>query len=474
MIALLVNCRHWTQARFAGAVPPLCLIGLSVCLASSCERIETEVVVEPERLERPNVLIVVWDAVRARNLSLYGYDRPTTPILERLGDSSAVFTRAHSQAPYTLPSVVSILTSMYPQNHGAYWKRVPGEQEFTKFLPEPGSLSTLPDELKAVGYVTAGIIGNPALSDAPFFEEAFDIYHMVPGWRNTLDVTEHGLDIIERLANTPWLLYLHYIDPHSPYTPPEPHLSLFASRGAGTRGIHQELTAFNRGMKSWTDEDVRRHTDLYDGELHFLDSELGRLLDKLRALQSLENTLIVITGDHGESLGEHDRWLHGTLYEECLHIPLVIRFPGGAHAGRFDVLAESIDIMPTALELLGRTHPSNTDGRALQQHISGSWDREISYAQYSRGALQSFLFSDSLKLIRDRQQGYAQIELFSLETDPSEAHDIADEDPELTSTLLESVDRWIENVSRSPGVVSGISNRDAETLDALRALGYVD
>ncbi|MEI2689170.1 MAG: sulfatase [Anaerolineae bacterium] len=321
-----------------------------------------------------NVLIYIVDALRADHLSCYGYGRATSPCIDALAvePGAARFTRAYSPATWTKPVAASILSGCYPPAHGVRSR----SDLFIRSVPR------LPELLQTAGYRTAAVstIGNVSsvLGFGIGFDHFVDLYKdpalvqerevsNTGAWKlyfeeDTTVVLPLAEDVNQRAirwladlpTSHPWFLFLWALDPHDPYYPP-PGFDRW--RDPGYTGRIDGSAESVRRVR--TPADVQRLLDLYDGEIAYVDQELGRLLDFLRASGQYDDTLIVVAGDHGEAFGEHGDFVHGHLaYEEVMHVPLIVKFPAGmaVAGGAVDALAQLTDIAPTVLDALGLGH----------------------------------------------------------------------------------------------------------------------
>ncbi len=333
--------------------------------------------VKPPR--KSNVVLLVVDTLRADRLSVYGYQHPTSPNLEALAKDAVVFEDPVAQAPWTKPSVASILTGLEPNQHQTL--------DFGDAL-DPRH-QTWAEVLTENGYETLGVVANPLLSETFQYNQGFKTYEVLDIWKNALAVTERGLNLMEkRDASKPFFLYLQPIDPHLPYTPPptyrdlsyqwhkiehgpgphHPLLSQFGSNGFRFLSGHlyrSQLAGKPATLPPETHELVQA---LYDGEVATSDAAVGVLVKWLKEHDLYDDTLIVITSDHGEEV--LDRGMLGhlhSLYQELLKVPLVIKFPDGRLAGtRHKQRVSQVDILPTVLDELGLPAPENIDGRPVQ------------------------------------------------------------------------------------------------------------
>jgi len=298
------------------------------------------VVDEPAAVERPSIVLIVLDALRADHLSVYGYPRATSPHLERLREDGVLFRRAYAAAPTTLPSVAQMLTSSY--------------------FPDTYRHSSWIDVALAAGYETsAAIVNNPwAGKWVAHLEPTFGT--VTTGAFSATAITDKALAWLDANRARSVVTYLHYLDTHTPYQAPEKFVRSFIDDAyAGSIGLR-----FHYPKGVWTGEydtaDRQRIVDLYDAAVAYTDFELGRLFDGMREHDLYEDSLIVVTADHGEEFWEHGSVFHGqSLYEELLHVPLVVKFPRGWGAGReVSEAVSTVDILPTLAELMLRQQGS--------------------------------------------------------------------------------------------------------------------
>lgn len=367
------------------------------------------VYVPAEQRTHPNLLLITIDALRADHLGSHGYGRATSPQLDRLAAEGVRFSAAFTSGPMTVPSLPQIFTSAYFP-HG----------------DSPNLLSSL---------FAGGVPRTKAILNNPYLQ-----YWLTLNVRDGFDsmtAARWRADKITRAA-LKWLgaqpsgerfaLYLHYLDTHTPYRTPAPHALAFgdpAYRGP-VGATFGDVDGARRGQ--YDAPDRAQIVALYDGAIRFVDAEVGRLLDELRARGLLERTLVVVTADHGEELWDHGSFFHGqSLYDELLHVPLIVRLPDRAHAGR--VVAEqvrAVDIVPTVTEVLGLPTFAAFEGRSLLARLTsrGAGPPEL----FARAANPEFpyrfaLRTESHKLIVS--VGTGQEELYDLRADPRETRDLA-------------------------------------------------
>jgi len=321
-------------------------------------------------------VLVLLDTLRADRLGRIHLGSSMTPRLDALGDTSIVFERAYAHAPWTLPSVASIFTSRVPSDHGAGGRL----GAFTGLAPEATSLA---EALGAAGYRTHAITNvlfmGPRFGAMQGFEGLDFVAPRDNRLHRTAEVTTSlALDWIDDRtaegagAGGPFFLVVHYLDAHLPYDPPPPYRARFAAPGDAPPGRHvfgrvSEMIAFRRGERTLDAETIGRLEKLYDGEVAYLDFHVGRLVDGLADRGRLDETLLVVTADHGEEFFDHGGFEHGhTLYDELLHVPLLVRPPGGAaKPRRVEGVVRLLDLAPTILELMGLPQPAEMTGRSL-------------------------------------------------------------------------------------------------------------
>jgi arylsulfatase A-like enzyme len=437
---------------------------------------------EPARV--PNLLVVTLDTVRADHLSAYGYARETSPQLAKLAAEGVRFATSYAAASTTLPSHVSLFTGAAPITHGV----VKNGQRLAA-----GS-NTLATRMRAAGAQTAAIVSSFVLDRRFGLDQGFDHYeddftregssYTAEEWRGfqtggAFDrranlTTDRAIRWLEETRDParPFFLFVHYFDPHDPYVPPEPWKSRFATTGA-EKSLAEALTK-------------RAQIDAYDGEIAFTDDELGRLLAHLAALGLDRDTLVVVTADHGEGLGQHGVIGHiVNIYEEAVQVPLFVRWPGRLAAGRVvEEPVESVDVLPTVLELLGLPHDDAGRGRSLAGALlrDEALDPEHPVFTHRRPYDEPIVASGARvqgQLFGVRQGTYKWIEgtadgtreLFDLANDPHETLNLAAREPERAAALSKEIAAFRIAHARS---TSGDGTVAPEDRERLRALGYAD
>ncbi|RMH19551.1 MAG: hypothetical protein D6696_10270, partial [Acidobacteria bacterium] len=382
----------------------------------------------------PNVVLYLIDTVRADHLGTYGYPRPTSPEIDRFAAGGVVFTHAEAQSSWTRTAVLSILTGLNAQSH-----RVNQRDDAL-----PAAFTTLAEHLQQAGYATLAMVTNGNVSQTFGLDQGFDRFVYLQESRQRLSMhqlsdrlNDELFPLLERLARgeKPFFLYLHATDPHAPYTPPEPFRSRFAAGVDPSLGYLERVHAISRGELAAPEGTREAFIDLYDGEIAFNDHHFGRLLDRLRALGLYDDALIVLISDHGEEFLDHGGWEHGkTLNAEQLRVPLIVKLPGGAAAGRrVSTVARQIDVLPTVLELAGIAPPAGLDGRSLLPAIRGDGAGEVpsfSYLGLDRKRIEAVVARGFKAILDDSPQTRAgRAQLYDVVRDAGERHNLYGQRP---------------------------------------------
>ena len=446
-----------------------------------------------------SLLLVTIDTLRADHLGCYGYPQPTSPRIDRLAAEGTLFERAHTSLPRTTQSVASILTGRYPQSHGA-------RGLFSKLS---ATNRTLAEILKDSGYSTAAVTSNMFLRAGQGFAQGFDLYdnprHRWEGDSAT-EITSRALQWLDsRPPREPFFLWVHYLDPHWTYLPGPPFDRAFDPDFSGKFAVYDDLATgqLTKGQiifeNTLEPRLVEHLVALYDGEIAQVDAALAPLLDRVESRP--DATLVVLTSDHGESLGEHDYFFaHGEfLYQQGLHIPLIFRQPGTVPAGlRVDALALNIDIAPTILALLGVAGLQSVDGRPLLHRprsssagaafqaapgrttVFAESDYQLIHAENKRYYLPgapgkwSAASDGWRKLVHIPRSGEDLVEYYDLRADPEETRDLgrAAGASEEFGRLLRDLRRFVDYDTGPPQ--PRIDTLDPQQRELLRSLGYIN
>lgn len=460
---------------------------------------------------KPNVLLLTVDTLRADRLGAYGYHRNTSENIDRLAAEGALFQRAVAHSPWTRPSFGSIMTSRYPSQHGAF--AVFGEDSSEQPLYDGGlrrEAVTMAEILSDHGYTTVAFQTNLRASRAHGFDRGFHafIYEslFIPpiqersvlgslvrwaqlflgiqpkaflyGFPPNADKVHALFESLSPHLPQPFFIWMNLMDPHSPYVSRDRDTPIAE---AGITGVHHALNA---------DISTTVLSDAYDDEIRFMDHHAGKMLDLLRSRGLLDNTIVILTSDHGEEFDDHGVEIHHpsttirgryhghSLYSELLHVPLIIRFPRQIPQGlRIEALARHVDILPTILDLVAiepRDPGEPFEGASLLPLMLGkATPRRLAYGERKLyGPPQHSIQDDRYKLIFEVRSG--RLELYDLDADPGEIRNLAAARQDETDRLLASLEAWTARMGPALPPSPAIPLEPTEDLDSLRSLGYVE
>ncbi len=396
-----------------------------------------------------SVLLISVDTLRADRLGSYGYQAASTPVLDGLAARGLRFEQAATVAPLTLPAHASLFSGTFPTFHGV--------RDNGSFYVND-SITTLAEVMQARGYRTGGFVGAFVLDRrwgiAQGFDHYFDgfdlsNYDMAAGLdaaqRPGSEVVDHALSWLGEDSDRPYFAWVHLYDPHSPYTPPEPYRSRFPATMEGA----------------------------YDAEIAATDAQIGRLLDSLQASGRLDNTIVVVVADHGESLGEHGEQQHGFfVYDAAVRIPLIVAGPG-VPARAVPDQVRIVDVMPTVLELVGAAVPSDVQGVSLLPLGRGE---ELELLGFSETWYPRYHYGWSeLTAVRNGQFKFIAAprrELYDTQADPGELNDLSAANPRMADALERALRDMAARtaIAAKPQAPRAI---DPAAEERLRALGYV-
>ncbi len=431
--------------------------------------------------------MITIDSLRADHLGCYGYGPPTSPRLDAFAKQSTLFRHAYATAPWTLPSHVSIFTGLDASSHGVDTDKA--------VLTERAN--TMAEVFLKAGYHTSAVICAPLLRRRYGLTQGFQEFNTSLMGRSYAEarqvkvadeVTKLGLSYIDLRRDKPFFMWLHYWDPHYDYNPAQKYIDLF---DPGYQGKQNGLDIQNRtDITSDIDpRDLRHLIALYDGEIRFTDDALGALFDGLQKRGLLDNTLIVVTADHGEEFLDHGGTGHTwTCYEELMHVPLIIYSPGlRTVAPQFDQQVSIIDIFPTVLSLVGLKYDGQAvQGRSLVEMMTTGKPLEprhlLMETRAARlqpggkiGRWSALLAPSRLKLHRYYRANEDTTFLFDLNSDPHERQDLAP----ARGTQLEDLTRMLSQMRRRDRdlnnrlAINGDEQLDQEQTEMLRGLGYL-
>ncbi len=401
----------------------------------------------------PNVVLITLDTTRADRLGCYGYAEDTTPVIDELARESALFSQAFSTNPITLPAHTSILTGTYPLYHGV-------RDNSTFVVPEDAV--TLAEVLSERGWNTAAFLSSFVLDSRFNLDQGFSFYDddVEASWsydelasrqknafgfaeRKASQVVAEALEWLDHSQSRPFFTWLHFFDPHQPLNPPEPHRSQMASG--------------------------------YDAEIAFVDEQVGRFLADLKRNDQYDNTLIVIVGDHGEGLLDHEEPTHSLLiFDSTMQVPLIIHRPGQQDGRVVDNVTSIIDVMPTILEILAIDPPSEVQGISLVPLMNGVLepvDRPI-YMESLIGRLHCGW--GELRGLRTAQEKliFGPVPRFyRVDKDAGEVYDLAANEPESVQRLTATLEQMIHDHAITDAGTLALP--DNEARQKLQALGYI-
>lgn len=441
---------------------------------------------EPAPKPQPNVVLFVLDTVRADRLHTYGHRRATSPTVDRLAERGVLFETAVAAWPETRQSMAALLTGLYPKNNGvvSFYEHPVAEQ-----------LVLLPEVLRDAGYETVAFVENSTLTEDWGFAQGVNEYELSEDhepWQSADGLAERWLEQ-DRDPTRPFFLWVHVNDAHATYEPPPPFQGMFVNDQFYDPGPEVEVRGDDRlhdavgGFPGYSR--LGDHTELgfymaeYDAEIRTADAKVARVLQAIENQGLADDTIIVLTSDHGEGFGEHNHYWHGfTTYEEVARVPLVFSGPGISGPSRMLEPVNLVDLLPTVLDLLAVQAPSDLDGVSLKPLLDGSavsLDRRYVFTEsgWDFEARQLAVRDGRYKLVHIpkeyEQQQLAGVpwELFDLQEDPAESrnrlHDLPDEVDRLRAVL----EAWWNNPSSLPADPLEVG---AEERLRLEALGYAE
>jgi len=428
---------------------------------------------EPSKPPR-NVILITIDTLRPDHLSCYGYNRITSPSIDRIASEGVRYDNVFCQLTSTTPSHCSILTGLSPATHGvlANWE------------PLPPEFNTLAEILKGTGFRTGAVVSNWSLKKERGLDQGFDFYDdFLPEQelnrplffkKDPEDTTKSALEWLDKNKEKPFFLFINYMDPHGPYTPPPPYNNAFAvSRTSATEVLPfsekndapHAIPAYQRLGEA---TNPAYYVSQYDGEIQYTDYWLGKLIEKIKDWGLLDTTLIIVTSDHGESLGEHDYYfMHSNLtYKEQASVPLIIRFPPLFRAGKVvHTRIEGMDLMPTILQVCGISYKGKVEGQSFLRVEKEKNSNPVTVLSESARMISVYKEPWELVILEKKP-----IELYNLTLDPLEKRNVLEtSDPETQQSLFSIAAKYF-NQPRS-NKKSNIKEEDKETL---RSLGYIN
>lgn len=422
-------------------------------------------------------ILIVVDTLRADHLGLYGYGRPTSPHLDAWSQQAAVFERAIAPSPWTLPSFASMLTGELPSRHGAGSRAHDPDRNSLPGLGD--ALPTFPEALKAAGFRTGAIVNNPFLLPSVGLHRGFGSYDYKPPSptyeRRASDVVDLALAWIERNREASFFLMLHMMDPHLSYDAPPPFRGRFT---AGLPGGFELPVSHSWAIRERAafvgDEESAFIRAAYDEEVAFVDHELGRFFDTLVKRGLWSRLLVVLTSDHGEELFDRGGFEHGhSVHQEVLHVPLIVWGPGVSVARHGDPVS-LVDLPRTLLDGVGVDGWKDSAGQSLWPVLGAERTAPDVRLLIAEGTLYGPERRAAIRwpLKLTLEAGTGRQHLYDLEQDPEERSDLAAQQREATARLRRELGSTLDMPLQ--GVPPEAAPLDEETVESLRALGYVD
>jgi len=450
---------------------------LALLAAAGCSR----------RPEGPNILLITLDTTRRDHLGFYGYDRPTSPNLDRLAAESVVYTNAYATSSWTMPTHASMFTGKFPSAHGATYdpdgplhldSAIGGPFGHYRARPIAENETTLAMLLTEHGYATGGVAGGPWMKRVFRLDKGFEFYDdenvTELNGRPAEDVTRVAIDFVDRHADAPFFLFLNYYDPHSPW-----------ADEAARRPYHDVAPVIPPGLDPSKLTNAQSATLLYDSEIRYMDEHIGRLLDHLRQTGRYEDTWIFVLADHGELiddpvLGEPGLWGHtNSLTQAEIHIPFLVKEPGG-RPGTADAFVQQVDILPTIVARLGLTLPPNVQGVPLGRSgghpIVAELDKLPMMDKEGGPKARDWRHKGDWRVLVEGANKFGWSSngtnfLVDLAQDPLERVNRIEDDRALAAELDRRLATYIAHLPK-PGELGEVKPIDDETLRAIQGLGY--
>lgn len=463
-----------------GAGPRSALAALCALLVAACGGDD-----KPPRLERPNIVLITIDTLRADHLGCYGYFRDTSPVIDALAEESLVFDQAYAVMATTLPSHASMLTSRYPLEHGITANAMHGGNPFG-WKPDMLSFAQV---AKDAGYATAGFVSAAPLKTSSGIHAGFDKWEEPEKVECKAEETiDHALEWLSAKPEGPYFLWVHLYDPHWKHTAPPPFDQMFHSDepdpkleawlaerrigDAATRGAAPEATR------------TREAINAYCGEIRYTDTQVGRLLERLRTSGDLERSVLMLTSDHGEGLNQHGWTAHGLVWDEQLRVPLLMRFPSAAGVAprRVDTLMSLVDLLPTAL---ARIEPFETP--SYRRFLAQATGADVLTAEFRERPLlgqrtgrelpedPGETYAVTTREWKFIEQEGAEDQLFDRRRDPHELENLAAREQPVVQRVRKIKDVMVRgHMARGAAAGDAAAGAlDPQQIEDLKALGYL-
>lgn len=407
--------------------------------------------------EKGNILLISLDDLRADSLGCYGYKRNTSPFIDYISTQGILYENAYVVTYGTFSSHSSILTGLY---QGSLYCQSTGiEYKINEVVP------MVQEYLKRAGYFTIGVTDGGLLSKAYGFQKGFDIYD---DQGNGIEKgTEKVINYLKQNENKgPFFIFYHTYDIHSPYNPPPPYDKIFGDFKSNINPINEELLKYaHTAWKDLSEEDLKFLKARYDGSIRYVDENLLKFFQKLQELEFFKNYFLILTSDHGEEFGEHGGLLHRDfLYEELIHIPLIITGTGISKGKRINPLASHIDILPTLLKFAGITKMNFHPGMDLLKIKK----RKFIFCQYEER--RYVLRTEKFKFILNAK---GNMELYNLIKDPREKDNLSEKNPKICKKIKKQLEKFRKGLPDFCSPAQAKANLSKEDIEKLKSLGYI-
>lgn len=410
-----------------------------------------------------NILCILIDTLRADHLGCYGYTKPTSPHIDRIASQGVLFERAFAPGIPTQPSHATLYTGRHPIVHNIVTHG--GDADLSDELP------VLPETLQRAGYTTCAV--DNLYDMKRWFARGYEFY-INPGQRHRMglmvsceEINRRAASWLKAHAQEPFFLFVHYWDPHTPYIPPSAYRDLFYEGHDPYDPTNCSLDALDRQplgrcwRETWFPKlggpvtDAEYVIAMYDGEIRYVDEAVGALMITLEEIGMTEDTLVVITSDHGESLLEHDiLFEHHGLYDCTIRVPLILRWPAGGWVDgrRVHEMVQLVDIAPTLIDVVGEKPSRGIEGRSLRPLLEGWTDdppHKVVIAEECTWQAKWALRTDRHKFILSREpdlHGMPMRELYDLQMDPEETQNWIEQQPRLAAEMEAALEEWIQSM----------------------------
>ena len=427
--------------------------------------------------KKPNIILIIVDTVRVDHLGCYGYQKNTSPNIDRFASDGLLFENCYAQGAETWGSVASILTGFLPH-----------ETKIFNTRRVPDKIPMISESLQRIGYKTIAVVSNYVLQKKWGWDQGFTIYDDIQNDRELVRAiperiaersTERAIELLEQFYKDPLFMWIHYQDPHGPYTPPGRFAELFTNPDQKPRELRVNQSELGNGgipsyQKLGSNRDYYHYVSQYDGEIRYTDENIKHLIDALKKNGMYDNSLLLFTSDHGEEMGEHNNFfVHGSsLYNSLTHVPLIIKY-GTELTGRRKEFVQLLDVVPTLTETVGLDVDQRFRGSNLLRQ--GKRSKEIiSELNVPReaGGQKISIVSEGFKLICSSLS--PQFQFFDLKTDPHEQCDLISDNnhKERISDLITRVKRIGNEDFLRLGEVEKSYKLTEDEIKKLKTLGY--